>query len=110
MMDLNILLIALMMGALPAKGPAESGSSSTPRIDHRQVTQQQRIHQGVVSGALTEKEAARLQREQNCIQKAEDKAVADGRVTKKERAEIEHKQDRASSHIHREMHDRERAD
>lgn len=108
-MDLKILLIALMMGSLPATGLAQSGASSTPRIDQRQEWQQQRIDRGVASGALTEKEAARLQAEQERIQKVEDKAAADGTITKKERARIEHRQDQASKHIYRQKHDRQRA-
>jgi len=108
MMDVKILLIALMMGALPGAGLAQAGTSSTPRIDQRQEWQQQRINRGVASGALTEQEAARLQKEQDRIQSAEDKAMADGVVTKKERARMEHKQDRASRHIYRQKHDRQR--
>jgi len=109
MIDLKILLIALMMGALPATGFGQSGTPSTTRIDHRQEKQQQRIDQGVASGALTEKEAARLHKEQDRLQKAEDKALADGKVTRKERARLEHRQDRASKHIYRQKHDRRRA-
>ncbi len=108
MMDVKILLIALMMGALPGTGLAQTGASSTPRIDQRQEWQQQRIDRGVASGALTEQEAARLQKEQDRLQNAEDKAIADGVVTRKERARIEHKQDRASRHIYRQKHDRQR--
>ena len=108
-MDLKILLIALMMGSLPATGLAQSGTSSTPRIDQRQEWQQQRIDRGVASGALTEKEASRLQAEQERIQKMEDKAAADGTITKKERFRIEHRQDQASKHIYRQKHDRQRA-
>lgn len=109
MTDVTILLIALMIGALPATGFAESGTPSTPRIDQRQEKQQQRIDQGVTSGVLTEKEAARLQNEQDRIQKAEDKAMADGKVTRKEHARIEHRQDQASKHIYRQKHDRQTA-
>jgi hypothetical protein len=109
MTDLTILLLVLMMGASPATGLAQSGNLSTPRIDQRQESQQQRLNRGVTSGALTEKEAARLQNEQDRIQKAEDKAAADGKVTRKERARIEHRQDQASKHIYRQKHDRQTA-
>ncbi len=109
MTNLTILLLALMMGASPTPGLAQSGTPSTPRIDQRQEKQEQRINQGVASGALTEKEAARLQKEQDRLQKAEDKALADGKVTRKERARLEHRQDRASKHIYRQKHDKQRA-
>ena len=109
MMDPAILLLVLMMGALPAQGLDESAGRSTPRIDHRQATQQHRIDHGVASGELTRKEAARLQREQARIQKAEDHALADGRLTQNERVRIEKMQDRASAHISRQAHDSQHA-
>ena len=109
MWDPTTLLLVLMMGALPAQGLDESGSRSTPRIDHRQATQQQRIDRGVGSGELTRQEASRLQREQDRIQKAEDKALADGRLTRNERERIERMQDKASAHISWQTHDPQHA-
>ena len=108
MMDATTLLLVLMMGALPAQGLDASSAASTPRIDHRQAVQQQRINRGVASGELTRSEAARLQKEQTRIQRAEDKALADGRLTRKEQMRIEDMQDRASAHISSQTHDRQR--
>ena len=85
--------------------PAFAQTQSTPRIDARQVEQQQRIEQGRKSGQLTKKEAARLEKGQARIQRMENKAVADGKVTKKERRRIEHAQDVESRRIYREKHD-----
>ena len=87
--------------------PAFAQTSSTPRIDQRQKNQQQRIDQGVKSGELNRKEAARLQKGQDRIQKMENKAAADGKVTAKERAKIEKAQDRESKRIYREKHDKQ---
>ncbi|MDH3286215.1 MAG: hypothetical protein OEP48_00600 [Betaproteobacteria bacterium] len=101
MMDPTNLLIVLMLGALPATGPAHSETFSTPRIEHRQEWQQQRISHGVASGALTRREAARLQQKQARIERAEHRALGDGKLTRKERARIEHRQDQASKHIYR---------
>ena len=89
--------------------PAAAQTGSTPRIDQRQADQQQRIDQGVASGSLTQKEAAKLQRGQAKVQKMEDKAVADGRVTPKEARRIEHAQDKQSQRIARQKHDRQHA-
>lgn len=108
MMDPATLLLVLMMGAVPAPAFGASGSPSTPRIDHRQAVQQQRINQGAASGELTGKEAGRLQAEQARIRRVEDRALADGRLTRKEQARIEHMQDEASTHISRQTHDRQR--
>jgi len=89
--------------------PAFAQTASTPRIDQRQQNQQQRIDQGVKSGQLNQKEAARLEKGQARVQKLEDKATADGKVTAKERARIEKAQDRESKRIYREKHDKQRA-
>ena len=86
--------------------PAFAQVQSTPRIDKRQAEQEQRIQQGVKSGQLTPKEAARLEKGQDRIQKKENKAMADGKVTPKERAKIEKAQNRESRKIAREKHDR----
>jgi hypothetical protein len=109
-MRLATIVLVLAASAFPAAALAQhSDTSSTPRIDRRQAMQQQRIERGVQSGALTEKEAARLQKGQERIQKAEERALADDVVTKKERRKIERMQDRESRRIYREAHDRERA-
>lgn len=77
----------------------------TPRIDQRQANQEKRIDQGIASGQLNEKEAARLNKQQGHIDNMENKAKVDGTVTKKERVKIRHAQDHASRHIAREKHD-----
>lgn len=104
-MKLKTVAAALLVTAFTL--PALAQTASTPRIDQRQANQQQRIDQGVQSGALTEKEAVRMKKGQAHVQKIEDKAVADGRVTMKERARIEHAQDVQSRRIYRQKHDRQ---
>jgi len=89
--------------------PAFAQTTSTPRIDQRQKQQQQRIDQGVKSGELNKKEAARLEKGQARIQKMENKAMADGKMSAKERAKIEKAQDRESRRIFREKHDKQTA-
>lgn len=86
----------------PAKDPA-----ATPGIDKRQANQEARIQQGVQSGQLTQREATRLEKGQERVQKMEDKAKADGVVTKKERARIQHAQNVQSRHIAKQKHDRQ---
>ena len=87
--------------------PAFAQTTSTPRIDQRQANQERRIDQGVQSGQLNQKEAARLEKGQARVQKMEDKAVADGKVTARERRRIERTQDKQSRKIARERHDRQ---
>lgn len=75
-------------------------------MDHHQQHQQQRIDQGVQSGQLNQKEAARLERRQERVETMEDKAKADGTVTPQERKRLHHAQNRESWRIHHERHDR----
>ncbi len=103
-MTLRLATLALAAAfAVPAFAQAE-----TPRIDQRQAHQERRIAQGVRSGELTPREAARLERGQKRIQRMENHAKADGVVTPRERAAIHHAQDRESRRIARQKHDRQR--
>ena len=104
-MKSTTIAAALLAAAMAL--PALAQTTSTPRIDQRQANQQQRIDQGVQSGALTEKEAARMEKGQERVQNMENKAAADGKVTAKEKARIEHAQDVQSKRIYRQKHDRQ---
>ena len=99
---LAVLAMPVLAQTTPAKDP-----SATPGIDKRQAEQQKRIDQGVKSGELTAKEAARMEKGQERIQAMEDKAKADGKVTAKERARINQAQDVQSRHVAKEKHDRQ---
>lgn len=83
--------------------------SETPVVDQRKMNQEQRIDQGIASGQLNQREAGRLDRQQDRIDRIEDRAKADGVMTRKERARIGAAQNRASRHIGREKHDRQGA-
>lgn len=80
-------------------------AQSTPVIDQRQANQEQRIQQGVQSGSLNAREAARLEQGQAKVQTMENNAKADGVVTAKERNRIHHAQDNQSKRIYRQKHD-----
>ncbi len=112
MNNTKITLAALLLGAFSLSAIAQTtpaNPTATPRVDQRQANQQQRIDQGVQSGQLNQREAARLEKGQARVQKMEDKAKADGVVTKKERAALHHAENKQSRHIAREKHDRQRA-
>jgi opacity protein-like surface antigen len=81
--------------------------AETPVIDQRQTNQEERIDQGIASGQLNEREANRLNKQQEHVNKMEARAKSDGVMTKKERARIGAAQARASRHIAREKHDRQ---
>ena len=59
---------------------------------------------GVQSGALTPKEAGRLEAQQARIAQEEARMKADGNLTKAERAKLTHDQNRASKAIYRKKH------
>jgi hypothetical protein len=85
-----------------AAAPAEA------RINQRQGHQQHRIYHGVRSGALTGREAWRLERQQARIARYERRSRADGPgLTGRERYRLERMQDRASRNIYRQRHDRQ---
>lgn len=76
----------------------------TPHIDQRQINQERRIEQGIESGALTNREANRLEHQQMRIERQEQAAKADGVVTRAERARLTHQQNMASRNIARKKH------
>lgn len=95
--------MAVMMSSIVYAQP------ETPLIDQRQANQEHRIDQGMASGQLSEREARRLDRRQDHIDRMENHAEADGVMTRKERARIGAAQGRASRQIAREKHDRQGA-
>lgn len=97
---LIVLVTLAMAGAAFAQA-----DPATPRVDRREARQQKRINQGVASGQLTPKEAARMEAQQGRIENAEARAKSDGVVTAKERAALAKRQNKASRNIHRNKHD-----
>ena len=107
-MNLKPFAIAfLLAAAVPALAQTTTPPTAQQRIDQREANQQKRIEQGEKSGALTQREATRLEKGQARVEKMEQKAAADGTVTSREARRIEHAQDVQSRHIQREKHDRQ---
>jgi hypothetical protein len=67
----------------------------------RDVNQQQRIEQGLQSGKLTTREAARLEQGESRIDRMESNALKDGKLTDQEKARIQRAQNRESRGITR---------
>ena len=97
-------IAALISAAIIAPAAAQT---ATPGVDKRQANQEARIQQGVQSGQLTPKEAAKLEKGQAKVQAKEDKAKADGVVTAKERARLAKAQKKQSRKIYKEKHDKQ---
>ncbi|GAA4842911.1 hypothetical protein [Algivirga pacifica] len=79
-------------------------SKATPGIAMTQVVQAARIKQGENSGELTRREARKLRRKQQKVQRMKWKAKEDGRVTAKERKKIRKAQKKNSRRIYRKKH------
>jgi hypothetical protein len=94
----GIVFTVSLLGSLTM---AEAG------VRQRQVRQQNRIYQGVNSGALTRGEFRRLEREQYHIQRDKQRSWSDGEVTRRERARLNRELNHASRDIYREKHDKQ---
>ena len=87
-------------------GNPNSASSLRMQADvQRNVNQESRIAQGVRSGALTNREAGKLEGGQARVDRKEARAGADGHITAGEQRRIQGAENRQSAAIHREKHD-----
>ena len=98
-MNKSILFAAL---AVIATAPVLAG---TPRLDHREAHQSNRIYNGVANGELTRPEARRLSAGQVHLRRAEARAKSDGVVTGRERTWLQHEANQQSRRIYRQKHD-----
>jgi hypothetical protein len=88
---------------------AAFAQTNDPGIRQKMENQQKRIDQGVASGALTPREAGKLEAEQARIKQTEGRMNADGNLTSKERQKLNNMQDNASNKIYRQKYDRQKA-
>ena len=100
-MQRTLIISALLSGLLLAG----AASAATPNIDARQANQRARINQGVASGELTHREAARLRAQQAHIRRDERVAKSDGVVTRRERARLQNELNQADRNIAQQKHD-----
>ena len=95
----------LFAAALTLAAAAAHAQTATPHINARERNQKDRINQGVASGALTPREAARMRGREAGLTAEKRAAKADGVVTKEERRDIRHTENRDSRAIYRQKHD-----
>ena len=87
-------------------GNPNSASSLRMQADvQRNVNQESRIAQGVRSGALTNREAGRLEGGQARVDRKEARAGADGTITAGEQRRIQGAENRQSAKIYSQKHD-----
>jgi len=97
----STLTAALVTAVFASGAYAQSAASET----QRNVDQQKRIEQGLQSGSLNTKEAARLEKGEAHVEKMESNAMKDGKMTDAEKARIQNAQNKESQAIYREKHD-----
>ncbi len=95
-------LIAALMTIASGATLAQSASEE---FVQRNINQQQRIEQGLQSGQLNTREAARLEKGEARVEGMEARALRDGQVSRNEARHIDQAQDRLSRDIYREKHD-----
>jgi hypothetical protein len=87
------------------KGNPESKSSERLQADvQRNVNQENRIAQGVQSGALTNRETGQLERGQANVDQKEAAAAKNGHIGAGEQVAIQRKEDHQSKRIHADKH------
>jgi hypothetical protein len=99
--------LGLALGSLIGGGTVFAAATDTPVIDQRIENQARRIDQGVNSGALTEREGARMDGRLDRIEQAQDRAQADGKFTSNERRRLNRALNHNSKKIYKEKHDRQ---
>ena len=88
--------------------PLVSGAvfAQTPETEtQRDVNQQARVEQGLKSGELNTREAAKLEHQESHIDKMQANALKDGTVSTEEAARIKQAQDKTSQAIYNQKHD-----
>jgi Ni/Co efflux regulator RcnB len=101
----RIASILLTFVVVAGASAASMAQTATPRVNTRERHQQRRIRQGVRSGELTKREAAKLEHQQAKTEAAEAAAKADGRVTSKERRHLRNRTRHTNRSIYRQKHD-----
>lgn len=106
MKNTRIVLAVAITGLFSAAAFAQNAASEV----ERNVNQQQRIEQGLQSGQLNTREAARLEREESRVERMEANAMKDGKLSDAEKNRINQAQNKVSRDIYQEKHDAQRGD
>lgn len=94
----------LLSALLLTLGAGASFAQTAATTVQRDVNQQTRIEQGLQSGALNTKEAARLEREESRVDRLQANALKDGTVTPAEKARLQAAQNQTSRDIRAAKH------
>jgi hypothetical protein len=98
---LSTTLAIAIAAAISASAMAQTNASEV----QRNVNQQTRIEEGLKSGELNTREAARLEKQESKVNRDEARALKDGKLTAAEKAKLQAEQNKVSQDIYREKHD-----
>ena len=94
--------LAIAIGsAISAAAVAQTNATEV----QRNVNQQTRIEDGLKSGELNTREAARLEKQESKVNRDEARALKDGKLSVAEKAKLQAEQNKVSQNIYREKHD-----
>ncbi|MBL8310202.1 MAG: hypothetical protein JNL19_07260 [Burkholderiales bacterium] len=102
---MNMSIRTLIAAAVATLAVSAFAQTNTPVADQRQANQAARIQNGKASGALSKREAARMEAGQAKVAGMKAGAKADGKVTRAERRAIQKEQNKQSRRIYRQKHD-----
>ena len=101
-MTRTFIALALTLGIASI---AQAQESPAAHDAQRDANQQQRIEQGLQSGQLNTREAGRLEREEQHVDRAEAQALkSGGTLTPHEQARIQREQNQVSRDLYRDKH------
>jgi hypothetical protein len=98
----SALLAGLFVAAFSGIASAQTGAVA--HDTQRDINQQQRIENGLQSGALTTREASGLEKQEAHVDRMQANAERNGRVSPQEQAKIQNAQNRLSQDISRDAH------
>jgi hypothetical protein len=100
------IAFATLLGISVAPHAFAQETAPKGRINKRQSNQQKRIAEGEANGSLTDREANRLEKQEDALHQEIKKDRADGGgLTARERRKIERQQDGVSRRIAKQKHD-----
>jgi hypothetical protein len=94
--------IAIALGALFAVTALAQTPAGTVQRD---VNQQERIEQGLQSGSLNTREAAKLENQEKKVDRLQAKDLKDGSLSPAEKAQLQKAQNRVSADVYKQKHD-----
>jgi hypothetical protein len=97
--------IALALSVATLLSGAAFADTAAEKDQQRDVNQQQRIEQGLQSGQLNTREAGRLEREQQHVDRMEAHDLKDGHMSAGEQLRLDKAQNAASADIYKQKHD-----